>query len=239
MTTVEHFYNIFGDIETGVSSVFGKTKSSLNKVVSPVDAGELTKLKQENSVLQQKYQTEKSSNIMSMSALQNQYNSLKNLDTAKINSLQNDVNEKVDTIGKLTNDLEKETRKFDDEEKRYNIEKDRFEFLQGKVLNKADSDEKVVRSAYFKALKEKYLNQLKVVEYQESLLNRQSIALKNRNATLKEKKNEYDTEYDKVSTMGRVLLYNEKDLGFYNTASNILKVILIFIAIAVIYLLLN
>ena len=243
MTTVEHFYNVFGDIETGISSVFNKTKSSGKgvgvKVPSSVDAAELIKLKEENSNLQNKYQSIKSSNMTSMNALQNQYNTLKNLDTVRINSLQNTVSENEDTIGKLKNNLEKETQKFAEEEKQYNIEKDRFEFLQGKVLNKADNDEKVVKSAYFKALKEKYLNQLKVVQYQESLLNRQNIALKNRNETLKEKENEYDVEYDKVSTIGRILLYNEKDLGFYNSASNILKVILIVIAIAVIYLILN
>ena len=236
MTSIEHYYNFLTDLENKATSLI-KNKSSQKST----DTDQVTKLKaqldgvrKENNDIGNKFQQTKNN----LDILQNRYNMLQNMDNSKITSLQDNITTDKKTISELKKNLDEEIQKFEAEQELYNIEKDRFGSLQGRVLNKAEQDEKI-RSDYFKTLKEKYLNQLKVLEYQEGLLNRQNIALKNRNETLKEKESEYDNGYDKVSTLGRKLLYNDKDLKFYNGVSLALKIILIIIAIGVIYLILN
>ena len=236
MTSIEHYYNVFTDLENKASSLIKNISSQKS-----TNTDQVTKLQsqldgaiEEKNVIINKFQQTKNN----LDILQNRYNMLQNMDNSKITSLQDNITTDKNTISELKKKLDEEIQKFEAEQKLYNIEKSRFGSLQGRVLNKAEQDEKI-RSDYFKTLKEKYLNQLKVLEYQEGLLNRQNIALKNRNETLKEKESEYDEEYDKVSTLGRKLLYNDKDLKFYNGVSLVLKIILIIIAIGVIYLILN
>ena len=110
--------------------------------------------------------------------------------------------------------------------------------LQGELIE-SKKNAKIVASDRFSELKSQYLKKIELVDTQEELLNKQNKTIRNSDELIKKNKKTYEDNYSKASTYGRHMLYNKKDLNFYNICLNILKFILLAISVAVIYLLMK
>ena len=74
---------------------------------------------------------------------------------------------------------------------------------------------------------------------QEELLNKQNQNIRDYEELITKNKKNFEGDRASASTYARKILYNKKDLNFYNISLNILKFILLFISIAIIYLLMK
>ena len=110
--------------------------------------------------------------------------------------------------------------------------------IQGKLIDSTNKA-KIVASDRFGELKSQYLKKVELIDTQEELLTKQNKNIRESEDLIKNNNKNMLNNTASASTHAREVLYNNKDLVFYNTVSNILKFILLGISIAVIYLLMK
>ena len=115
---------------------------------------------------------------------------------------------------------------------------DKLTLLQGQLIN-TNNRAKIVASDRFGELKSQYLKKIELVDTQEELLNKQNQNIRDYEGLITKNKKNFEGDRASASTYARKILYNKKDLNFYNISLNILKFILLFISIAIIYLLMK
>jgi len=157
-----------------------------------------------------------------------------------------------DDIRNMMGQLSRERNKVVNQVNRYNILDQNYKNLNEKhnTLNKKynnmygkliDTKRESRRNASkrFNYMKGDYQNRINLINRQQELSNDKNNTLL-KNKKMYEKNNlDFEANKDKVSTYSRKLLYDKKDLKFYDLAIHILKFFLLVVSISVIYLLLK
>mgnify|MGYP004543562007 CR=1 FL=1 len=110
--------------------------------------------------------------------------------------------------------------------------------LEGKLLSTTD-DMRISASKRFNDLKNQYLKKIELIDTQEELLASQTKDIMEYDSKIKSNEKAFEKNNDHTSTYSRKLIYDSKDVNFYGTIMNILKILLLIISVAVIYLLLK
>jgi len=173
------------------------------------------------------------------------FSNLKN----SVNSAADAVTARVDSLNiensKLKSDKKKLTRKFEQLDGTHSKLKNEINeltnktsLLQGQLIE-SKKKSKIVASHRFRELKSQYLKKIELIDTREELLNKQNRHIRDNETLITKNKKIINTNSAEASKHARELLYNNKDLVFYNTVTNIFKFILLIISIAIIFLLLK
>jgi len=114
----------------------------------------------------------------------------------------------------------------------------KYNNLYGKLIDfKRESRRQ--SSKRFKHMKGEYQKRIDLINHQQELSNDKNNEILKNNKLFEENKKSFEENKDKVSTYSRKLLYDKKDLKFYDLAIHILKFFLLVVSISVVYLLLK
>ena len=105
------------------------------------------------------------------------------------------------------------------------------------TLSQNNTKSKINASERFNELKNQYLKKIELIDTQEELLATQNKNIQKYNELIDLNSKNALKGTDKTDTFGRQLLYDRKDMRFYNISLNVLKLILLIISAAIIYLL--
>ena len=167
--------------------------------------------------------------------------------TRSVNSAASGLQNKINSLSSENYKLKQEKSYLQNNNNRLNTQYSNLQNNFNKV--KADSQQlrntfsqnntssKTKASKRFKDLKNQYLKKIELIDTQEELLATQNMNIKRYNETINLNNKNALKGVDKADTFARQLLYDRKDLRFYNISLNVLKLILLIISSAIIYLL--
>tara|TARA_B110000211_G_scaffold226586_1_gene280329 strand:- start:1442 stop:1975 length:534 start_codon:yes stop_codon:yes gene_type:complete len=171
-------------------------------------------------------------------------------------NIRNSINSAADAAARQVNKLNRENSKLKSEKNNlnfkynraasdntklrseYNKLNEKATLIQGQLIE-SNNKAKVVASDRFGELKSQYLKKIELVDTQEELLTKQNTSIREYAKLITDNNTLLTNNDASASKHAREVLYNSKDLAFYNTISNVLKFILLAISIAIIYLLLK
>jgi hypothetical protein len=170
--------------------------------------------------------------------VRNSINSAANTATARLNNLNRENSNLKSEKQRLSSKYNQVTRSNSILRNKNNELNVKVNLIQGKLIDSTNKA-KIVASDRFGELKSQYLKKVELIDTQEELLTKQNKSIRESEDLIKNNNKNMLNNTASASTHAREVLYNNKDLVFYNTVSNILKFILLGISIAVIYLLMK